>query len=131
MKEYQIQNMLYHWIFGTSSLLLPNYTPKTWFECDLFAVTKAGYMREYEIKTSRADFKADARKTEPDYYREDTDRKPIDDTFPWVKRKGRNKHQALAEHDPTGPTMFWYVTPEGLEGKRFNILWDQGRPADT
>jgi outer membrane autotransporter protein len=41
---------------------MPNYTPKNWFECDVMAVTKAGYLEEYEIKLSASDFKADSKK---------------------------------------------------------------------
>jgi len=42
--------------------------PNVWWgldlnhECDLFVLTKAGYAYEVEIKTSKADLKADARK---------------------------------------------------------------------
>ena len=32
-------------------------------ESDIIAVTKTGYLIEYEVKTSRADFLADRRKT--------------------------------------------------------------------
>lgn len=81
--------------------VLPNYTPAKWWECDVFEVTSAGFMREYEIKLTRADFKADASKTRdlwnPRTYRRDT---PV------------NKHQSMGQ--PHGPRQFWYVVPEGL-----------------
>jgi hypothetical protein len=41
-------------------ICVPNYTPKDWWECDVFELTPAGYFREYEIKMTVADFRADA-----------------------------------------------------------------------
>ena len=32
------------------------------FECDILELTKSGYLYEYEVKVSRSDFKADAKK---------------------------------------------------------------------
>ena len=32
------------------------------YECDILEITKAGYAYEYEVKTSRSDFKSDANK---------------------------------------------------------------------
>ena len=43
-------------------LRLPRYTPKGWWECDVFELTTSGYFREYEIKTSLSDFRNDAKK---------------------------------------------------------------------
>lgn len=79
---------------------LPNYTPPKWWECDMFELTKAGFFNEYEIKLTRSDFKADARKTL--------------ENFNWATQTStqRNKHQEIAQ--PHGPRRFWYVTPEGL-----------------
>lgn len=67
---------------------LPRYTPDNWWECDVFEVTAKGYFREYEVKTSRADFRRDAVK--PD------------------------KHLRLAAGCSKGPTQFWFVVPAGL-----------------
>jgi len=46
------------------STVMPNYTPRGWWECDVFELTKAEMFVEYEIKLSRADFRADRNKGE-------------------------------------------------------------------
>lgn len=43
----------------------PNTYIGSW-ECDILEVTKAGYTHEYEVKISRADFKADSLKQKDD-----------------------------------------------------------------
>lgn len=78
--------------FGKRSFVIPNYTPARWFESDIFEITKAGYFREYEVKMTRADFKADALK---------------------YSQKG-NKHWMLLNGSVDGPTEFYFVCPEGL-----------------
>jgi hypothetical protein len=81
---------------------LPNYTPAKWWECDVFELTKSGYMREYEVKVSRSDFFADKSKTREVFHG-------------WLKpRTEENKHDLIAAGDPRGPSLFWYVTPAGL-----------------
>lgn len=89
------------------SFVLPNYTPAGWWECDVFEITQAGYFREYEIKLSRSDFLADAKKM-----RQDWDEKvPTDPSqgFTYVKRA---KHACMGQ--PNGPQQFYYVCPRGL-----------------
>lgn len=85
------------------SFCLPNYAPAGWWECDVFSVTKAGYWVEYEIKVSRADFLADARKSK---------------WGPWVGQKDQRqnvgKHDLLAQGSATGPSRFFFVFPAGL-----------------
>lgn len=80
------------------SLVCPNYTPANWWECDIFELTEAGFFREYEIKLSTADFRADKEKRRNDYN----------------VRRGvlpqENKHDLLAARDVRGPTQFWFVT---------------------
>lgn len=71
---------------------LYNYTPRKWWECDVFEITKAQVFREYEIKLTRADFFNDMNK---------------DDQF-------GSKHNRLHERDTFGPQRFWFVTPAGL-----------------
>jgi hypothetical protein len=86
-------------------LLLPNYTPGDWYECDLFAVTKAGYLVEHEIKLTVADFKADEKKGRPARrYARASARNPIVET----------KHERLAARDESGPSRFNYIVPRGL-----------------
>lgn len=85
------------------NFVLPRYTPKGWWECDLMEVRPSGYMCEYEIKVSRADFKADAKKQASLGW--------------WAHKhgiKGKLKHKQLAAGDPSGPVQFWYVVPRGL-----------------
>lgn len=79
-----------------SAAALPCYTPDGWWECDVIEITKAGYWVEYEVKTSRADYLADFKKSKT--------------------RRGETvtKH-GLLESDPTkGPSRFFFVAPMGL-----------------
>ena len=88
------------------NFVIPNFTPRGWWECDLFEVTKAGYFREYEIKTSVSDFKADARKEHIGKY------KFVDGEM--IRGRDELKHDLLSQGDPRGPVLFWFVTPVGL-----------------
>jgi hypothetical protein len=86
-------------------LVLPNYYAADWWECDVFELTKAGFFREYEVKVSRADFFADAKKTR--------------EIWPsgWGPNKVKaveNKHQLLASRSTRGPSQFWFCTPPGM-----------------
>ncbi len=81
---------------------VPNYTPVKWWEADLWAVTKAGYAVEYEIKVSLADFKGDTKKASRIF-------DPDAQTFDLQK-----KHDRLAACDPSGPSRFFYVVPVEL-----------------
>lgn len=89
------------------SICCPNYTPTKWFECDVFELTKAGFFREYEIKLTTSDFRADAKKAQRRWNGEITEgRKFLYDE--------RNKHEALKGRDARGPSKFWFVAPEGV-----------------
>ena len=84
------------------SFVLPRFTPRNWWECDVFELTPAGYFREFEVKISRGDFFADRKKERTVY--------PV----PWGETpKTESKHQLLAGQD-RGPVEFWYLVPEGL-----------------
>lgn len=85
------------------STVLPNYTPKGWWECDVAEWTLAGYFREYEIKISLSDFRADAEK-----------RKSIRTFSGWRTKEQRFKHSELGDGKPIGPVQFWYACPTGL-----------------
>lgn len=89
------------------SKVCPNYTPKGWWECDVFELTEAGYFREYEIKMTLADFRADANKDKRDWKAENFN----DERHGWSVR---NKHKLLSEHSTEGPAEFWFVCPEGV-----------------
>lgn len=107
--------------------VLPNYTPSDWFECDVFELTKADYMREYEVKISRADFFADAKK---ERLIRDTGRwEPMPEAeakYPGHQRyvfDMERKHTLLASGDTRGPVHFWYVTPKGLIQQHELPVW--------
>lgn len=72
---------------------LPNFQPYGWYEADILSITQAGYIYEYEIKTSISDFKAD------------------------FKNK-RYKHMLLdgklKKSYENIPRKFFFVCPEGL-----------------
>jgi len=122
MTAKDIQHALFAKFGNSSRLMIPNYTPENWFECDLFRVTKAGYAEEFEIKLSVADFKADAKKG-PD----DNDRL-LHELLPdnhWRKQKfdGRTKHERLSAGDPLGPIRFWFAMPEVVAAKVEIPVW--------
>lgn len=100
--------------------MLHNYTPSRWFECDAFEVTKAGYFREYEVKLTVQDFRADTRKEQT---RVEYEPQPVENGRTKWNRKEVSlgtKHELLA--DPrraltskfTLPVQFWFVIPESL-----------------
>lgn len=71
---------------------LPNYTPHGWFECDVMNISNAGYMQEFEVKVTKADFLADSAKQD---------------------RLGL-KHERLAVGDVRGPRQFYFCVPDDL-----------------
>ena len=91
-----------------------NYTPDHWWECDVFEITAAGYFVEYEIKVSRGDFFADAKKT----------RQQPTDEFEKITIYGREhevrkyrdvtKHAMISDGKPPAPSRFFYLMPENL-----------------
>lgn len=88
MNEREIQQVLFNHFQSRSVIVIPNYTPLYWYECDFFQVTGAWYWVEFEIKISIADFHADFKK--------------------------REKHKALREGNSAGPRRFWYVVTEEM-----------------
>lgn len=101
MNEKTIQNALWRSVLMRSSkVVVPNFTPRKWFECDVFSVSKAGYWSEWEIKLSVKDFVADATK------------KNI------FGGKLLEKHAALREADSSRcPSYFWFVLSEEVAAK--------------
>ncbi len=104
--ERDIQRFIYGRNHPRYIVLMPNYTPCGWWECDLFGVTKAGYFHEFEIKLTVADFRKDARKK-------------AQDSWKWVDGvkqtiPGITKHSQIGQ--AIGPARFWYVTPVDLIG---------------
>ena len=88
MNEYEIQNNLAYFLQYTKkhNFITPNTTMMFPWECDLVGVTDSGFMHEYEIKRSKADFNNDKNKI--------------------------RKHQLLENqhHNAKIPNYFWYVT---------------------
>lgn len=105
--SFGIETTLFNRLMTSCQLIIPRFTPAGWFECDLAAITNAGFLREYEIKTSRADFKKDLKKA-------DSGR------FDWKtgQRAGiQKKHERLMKGDVLGPSQFWFITSEELVEK--------------
>lgn len=88
MNEREIQQVLFDHFLSRSAIMIPNYMPFFWFECDLFQVTKSLYWVEFEVKISFNDFRADFKKT--------------------------GKHSALKLGESHGPRRFWYVVTEDI-----------------
>lgn len=105
MTERQIQLAIARSISGATAIACPNYTPDGWWECDLWAVTKAGYVVEYEVKTTLADFRADALKTTTRYG-------AFDRALRSHSRTEVAKHAELAAG--RGPTRFYFAVPNEL-----------------
>ena len=104
-----------------ANFVVPNYTPSNWWECDLFEVTKAGYFKEYEIKVTLKDFRADTdkRKVKVEWD------KPSAPGEKWARREVSldSKHQMLAKSHPHGPSQFWFVCPEDVIPVRLLPAW--------
>ncbi len=74
-----------------TNIYLPN-----WFEADVCCVRDSGMVDEFEIKISRGDFFADAKKK-------------------GFGARGVNKHERLrAGIEQHNLASFWYITPKGL-----------------
>jgi len=115
MNARDIQHALFNHLGGSSDLMIPNYTPAHWFECDLYRITKSGYAEEFEVKISAADFRADALKGPTDHQRK------IEELSPgYLRTVGidpRTKHERLEQGDQHAPSRFWFALPEELAAK--------------
>jgi hypothetical protein len=110
-----IQRWLYTDRRASCAVMLPNYTPRGWHECDVFGVTRAGYFYEFAIKISVSDFRADAAKKDSDRY--------VYNGNGYERTGGRRKHDRLAMGDESGPSRFFYVVPDGLIGVEAVPSW--------
>lgn len=108
MTAKQITIALWNKYSGSSSILIPRYTPPKWWECDMWRLTKAGYAEEFEIKISLSDFKADAFKS-------------IDLWTPRTNEAGTRTRETVLKHKELvagrGPNRFWFVMPKELADK--------------
>ena len=84
--------------------VLPHFTPLHWFECDVFTLSKSDRFTEYEVKISRADFRADKWKRQSWRGRQ------------WiaVTEMRPTKHKLLEQHDEGGPSRFYFAVPHCL-----------------
>lgn len=114
MKASDISNGLY-WLLSRQAyqIQIPSFTPLRWWESDHYAVTKAGYAVEFEIKTSVADFKADAKKQKDGRAWRDGRGYARDERGGFIYST-ENKHQQLASRCIHGPSRFYFVCPEGV-----------------
>lgn len=114
LTERKIQAALYwHLRDQGYAMACPNYTPRKWWECDMLGVTKANRFVEFEIKLSRSDFLADARKKDDDSYGWEHD--PATGKGRSVlRKKGEFKHAKLQAGDEHGPSRFFFVVPTDL-----------------
>jgi len=112
-----------HARYSTHNPIVPGIAPHGWWECDIFSLTRAGYMHEFEIKVSRSDFKADfnkcwdqwrsmrhrgIKKLESDMSKEEV-RASLAPVY---------KHDLMKEGYTKGPKFFWFCAPEGLLEKK-------------
>lgn len=94
--ERAIQNAVYLYCrMSRHELAVPNSCLFAW-ESDVVSVLRSGFIHEFEVKVSRSDFLADARKDRARYLVE-----PV--------RKGYFADYAVAR-----PNYFTYAVPEGL-----------------
>jgi len=94
--ELEMQFALFSWLEQRGrTLILANFTPHKWHECDIFSLTKALYFHEIEVKISRADFLADFNKR--------------------VKHDALNGGEVYGQRYQRGmPRTFCYACPENL-----------------
>lgn len=104
MEAKQITEALVRHLNRTSSaeFILPNFCYGN-NELDVFSLSKAGLVAEYEVKVSRSDYQADFKK-------EAWDLAPVAGTRRYAMG---NKHALLAAGRLL-PNKFWFCVPEGL-----------------
>lgn len=98
MKTTEIQDALLTEYHSLRPLALTNYSGVTGYEADVIMISNSGFSYEYEIKTSRADFKKDFSKISKHKHLQNPTIKP--------GKYSRNY--------PYAPNYFYYVCVEGL-----------------
>lgn len=94
--EAKIQDLLAETFNRRGCLCVPNCQAFGW-ESDLIRVTPRLYSAEYEVKISRADFRADSR----------------GGNKRWRHITLEDKHSKTA-HAKITPNYFWYAAPQGV-----------------
>ncbi len=101
LRERHVQSALWWKLRSSAEMLVPNYTPKGWFECDVWCLSKKHYACEFEIKLTRRDFRTDAEKAHT--------------LFNWKNRNDQGgKYEKLADGHLAGPSKFVFVAPVGV-----------------
>lgn len=90
-------------------IYLTHFSGRGFFEADVFAINKTGYMTEYEIKISRGDFFADLK--HKDYKHRNL--RDINAVSVYDEWKNGNKTGGTVEHINI-PNRFYYACPVGL-----------------
>ena len=111
--EYTAQNMIYRIaVIKQHECIIPNVFVYSW-ESDVISITKAGYVHEFEVKLTRADFKKDSeKKNKHEVLRRGyRNHKSSYDTY--KIRQGIFKGDGMSVYEPR-PNYFWYVCPDGL-----------------
>lgn len=136
MTASQINNGLY-WLLSRQAyqIQIPNFTPIRWWESDHYAVTKAGFAVEFEIKTSVADFRNDAKKQKDGRAMRDGQGYVRDEKGGFIY-SADNKHEQLASRCIHGPSRFYFVCPEGVlqvsdMPEWAGLVWAYDRPGNT
>jgi hypothetical protein len=102
LTERQVQNALYiHCAIKNHELIVPNSCLFAW-ESDVVSVLKSGFICEFEIKISRADFKADTKKRRTEILVNPHRQRDL-----WG-----GGVEVLAPH--SRPNYFYYAVPAGL-----------------
>jgi len=104
----QIQRSLLRFVMGNGDIVIPNYYHGM-YEMDVFRLTRAEYIYEYEIKISRSDFFVD------------------------FKKDNGRKHDKIKTGK--GPNRFFFVVPTGLISieecpKHAGLIYADVSPAD-
>lgn len=96
MKGTEIQDSILVGFYKSKPLAITNYSGITGYEGDVMMVSPSGFVTEYEVKTSRADFKKD---------------------FSKVSKHNRLKKPNAPSKSwgyPYAPNYFYYVCIDGL-----------------
>jgi hypothetical protein len=119
MTEHEAQNLLHRYAsIRQHECIVPNVFAAYSWESDVLSITRAGYVHEYEIKVSLADFKKDAGKTEKHEILKtgsrptsDCEQRFIDKSIPI---KWCNYDPATNRVIGNRPNYFWYACPQGI-----------------
>ena len=108
MTERKIQDILWcQYVTGNHILAVPNSGVLGW-EADLITVTKAMIMSEFEIKITKADLKADLKKSKHEH---------IKNYISGIREKRHSHFTQLTVNIYPPANYFWYVVPNKMLGE--------------